>query len=258
MSSVAVSSVADGVGQLVIDHPPLNILTRSVLADLRRQLELVAADHAVRAIVLTSAGNHFSAGADVGEHLPPDFEVMIPEFLDTIRMLRDCPVPVIAAVRGRCLGAGFEVAQAGDLIVAGSGASFGQPEIRLGVLPPAACVLLPARCGWGRAMEWILTGDTITAEEAATAGLVARVVSDDSVEDEARALALRFTRHSGAVVRLGKRMLLAAAGQGKGQGLEQGLEMVRSLYVDDLMATDDALEGLRAFVEKRTPVWRHQ
>ena len=105
-------------------------------------------------------------------------------------------------------------------------------------------------------MELILTGDTITAEEASSAGLVTRVVADEEVDDAACDLALRFTRHSGAVVRLGKRMLLAAAG--RGGELEQGLETTRSLYVDDLMATDDALEGLQAFVGKRTPVWRHQ
>jgi cyclohexa-1,5-dienecarbonyl-CoA hydratase len=254
MSPVTLRQVADGVGLMTIDHPPLNILTRAVLADLRQQLESAAADQAVRTIVLTSTGNHFSAGADVGEHLPPDFEVLIPEFLDTIELIRSCPVPVIAAVRGRCLGAGFELAQAADLIVAGEGATFGQPEIHLGVLPPAACVLLPARCGWSRATELILTGDAITAAEAAAAGLVVRVVADPEVEDAARALALRIARHSGAVIRLGKRMLLAVAGQEPAQGLDTA----RSLYVDDLMATDDAIEGLTAFGEKRAPAWRHQ
>ena len=103
-------------------------------------------------------------------------------------------------------------------------------------------------------MELILTGDAMTAAEASAAGLVARVVAEDAVEDAAHALALRLARHSGAVVRLGKRMLLAVAGQ----ETRRALDTAHSLYVDDLMATDDALEGLTAFGEKRAPVWRHR
>jgi cyclohexa-1,5-dienecarbonyl-CoA hydratase len=186
----------------------------------------------------------------VGEHLPPAYKEMIPEFIETIARLRSCPVPLIAAVRGRCLGGGFEVIQATDLVIAGEGATFGQPEIALGVFPPAACVLLPALAGRAAAAELILAGDAISASRALALGLVARVVPDDRVEAEAGALAARIARHSGAALRAAKRALRA-----KGDTLGAGLDAAARLYVNDLMRTDDAVEGLRAFLEKRPPVW---
>jgi cyclohexa-1,5-dienecarbonyl-CoA hydratase len=186
----------------------------------------------------------------VGEHLPPAYLDMIPEFIETIARLRSCPVPLIAAVRGKCLGGGFEVSQAADLVIAGEGASFGQPEIALGVLPPAACVLLPALAGPAAAAELILTGDAISASRALALGLVARVVPDDQVDAEAGALAARIARHSGAALRAAKRALRA-----EGDPHVSGLATVARLYVNDLMRTDDAVEGLRAFLEKRPPVW---
>ena len=142
-----------GIGTLIFARPPLNILTQSLLAEMRDALARLSGERAMRVLVLGAEGEHFSAGADVGEHLPPRFRSMIPEFLDTIRAIAEFPLPVIAVVRGRCLGGGFEVAQAADLVVAGESASFGQPEIRLGVIAPAACALLPACCPPGLAAE---------------------------------------------------------------------------------------------------------
>ncbi|MGW8282652.1 MAG: enoyl-CoA hydratase/isomerase family protein, partial [Gemmatimonadota bacterium] len=135
--------MAEGIGTLTLSHPPLNILTRQLLTELRHRLEELAASPDLRAVILQAEGKHFSAGADVGEHLPPEFEQMIPEFLETVRALASFPLPVIAAVRGRCMGGGFEVVQAADIVIAGESALFGQPEILLGVCAPAACVLLP-------------------------------------------------------------------------------------------------------------------
>ncbi|NNG17823.1 MAG: enoyl-CoA hydratase/isomerase family protein [Gemmatimonadales bacterium] len=251
MTSVPVdTSVADGIGRVTLHHPPLNILTRAVLGGLRDALASLAATQDLRVLVLTAEGKHFSAGADVGEHLPPDFREMIPEFLDTVAAIEAFPAPVIAAVKGRCLGGGFELIQAADIVVAGEGSSFGQPEILLGVFPPAACVILPERCGHGNAAEILFTGDPVAAAVAHRIGLVQRVVPDDRLEQEATALAERIARHSAAALRLTKRALRRTRGS--------EFETVGSLYIDDLMSTEDALEGLRAFPEKRTPVWSHQ
>jgi cyclohexa-1,5-dienecarbonyl-CoA hydratase len=245
--------VADGVARLTLDAPPVNVLTRAVLAALRERLGALAPDGTLRALVLAAEGRHFSAGADVGEHLPPAYRTMIPEFMETVGRLRDFPVPVVAAVRGKCLGGGFELVQAADLVIAGQGAVFGQPEIGLAVFPPAACALLPARCGLGAAASLIFTGDQITAAQALALGLVTRTVPDDQVEVEAMALARRLGAHSGAALRAAKRALRAAAAPGA-----DALRAAERVYLEDLMRTDDAVEGLRAFLEKRPPVWTHR
>ncbi len=246
--------MADGIGTLTLSQPPLNILTRQLLAELRQRLEELAATPELRAVILEAEGKHFSAGADVGEHLPPEFEQMIPEFLETVRALASFPLPVIAAVRGRCMGGGFEVVQAADIVIAGEGALFGQPEILLGVCAPAACVLLPSRAGRGVAAEILFTGDPLTAEQAADAGIVLRVVPDPEVEEAARSLALRIARHSASALRATVRTLRAA----NGIDLVRAFDAAGEIYVNELMRSEDAQEGLRAFLDKRTPTWNHR
>jgi cyclohexa-1,5-dienecarbonyl-CoA hydratase len=248
------TALQDGIGTLTLCHPPLNILTRAMLAELRESLGRLEAERGLKVLVVAADGKHFSAGADVGEHLPPQYRELIPEFVETVRAIAEFPAPVLAAVRGRCLGGGFEVAQAADLIVAGEGASFGQPEIVLGVLPPAACALLPGLCAPGLAAELVLTGDAITARRAEAAGLVVRVVPDDRIEAEAMELAKRMARHSGAALRQTKRALRAGVAAGR----RDALAAAQAIYVDGLMKTEDAVEGLRAFMEKRTPMWTNR
>jgi len=254
MADLIQRDVTDGVATLKLANPPVNILTRAVLGELRRHVADLAGEAALRVLLLTANGKHFSAGADVGEHLPPTYGDLIPEFTATIRALWDFPLPVVAAVRGRCLGGGFELVQPADAVVAGAGAVFGQPEIALGVLPPAACALLPRLCGPARAAAIVLGGDPIDAATALAAGLVTRVVPDDQVDTEARALAERFARHSAAALRLTKRVLRAAADQ----PVSQALAAAERLYLDDLMRTRDAREGLEAFLAKRAPAWEHR
>jgi cyclohexa-1,5-dienecarbonyl-CoA hydratase len=248
--------VSDGVIRLVLDHPPVNVLTREVLHELRGALEAFSdhADSDARAVLLSAAGRHFSAGADVGEHLPPTFEQLIPEFLDTVAALDRCPLPVVAAVRGRCLGGGFELALAADIVIASDTASFGQPEVALGVAPPAAAVWLPTRCPRAIAAELLFTGDTMSAAEAERAGLVRRVVPDVELETCTDALLARLTRHSAAALREIKQMM--RAGDPDSDGL--ALASAGHRYVHSLMNTADAVEGLRAFVGKRAAVWRHR
>jgi cyclohexa-1,5-dienecarbonyl-CoA hydratase len=246
MNMTVHTSVEDGIARLTLSHPPLNILTRAVMATIREQIGILASERSLRVLVFQGEGKHFSAGADVAEHLPPDYEAMIPEFLDTIATIDNFPLPVIAAVRGRCLGGGFELVQPADFVIAGEGAKFGQPEIMLGVFPPAACVLLPRLATRSTAAEIVLTGDTIDAAEAHRRGLVWKVVADDCVEAEAGQLAERIARHSAAALRLSKRALKT-----------RQLSDAGRIYTDALMRTADAAEGLRAFTEKRKPAWSH-
>ena len=247
------ATVENGVGRVVLDFPPLNILTRAGLAELREALAGVAAEPRLRVLVLGAAGKHFSAGADVGEHLPPHHLTLIPDFLETVAALDAFPLPVIAAVRGKCLGGGFELVQPADMIVAGEGAAFGQPEIMLGVFPPAAAVLLPERLPPGLAARMIYSGDPISAVEAERCGLVTRLAPDEAVDEVAVELARRVARHSGAVLRIAKRALRGPRTDARHAALRQ----VGHVYLHELMDTHDAVEGLRAFTEKRQPAWRH-
>ena len=248
------ASHAEGLGRITLTDPPLNILTRSMLAQLKKGLAELAAEPSLRVVLLTATGKHFSAGADVGEHLPPTYEELIPEFLDTVLSIATFPLPVVAAVQGRCLGGGFEVAMSADLIVAAEGASFGQPEILLGVLPPAACAMLPFLCGRGTAAEIVYTGEAMSSADALRAGIVQQVVPDDQLEEAALVLAGRITRHSGAALRAGKRMLAG----GDESALREALSRAGRIYTEQLMETRDAVEGLQSFMEKRRPTWSHE
>lgn len=248
------TAVADGVGVLTLRRPPLNILNQALVDDLRAAIDALATDPALRVLVVQAEGPHFSAGADVGEHLPPHERTLIPHFMAALRVLNEFPLPVIAAVRGRCLGGGFEVVQAADLVVAGATATFGQPEILLGVTAPGACALLPGRTAAGTAAALLFTGDPIGAEAAREAGLVHAVVPDDAVQAEAMALAARIARHGREAIRLTKRSLRAAAMARDADALHR----TEAIYLGDVMRTEDALEGLKAFMEKRRPAWTHR
>lgn len=253
--SLIETSVSDGVARVQVNHPPLNILTRAVLGELRHEVQRLKQVPDLRVLFLGAAGKHFSAGADVGEHLPPEFQELIPEFLETIRALHEFPLPLVALVQGKCLGGGFELVQPADLVVATSNAAFGQPEILLGVIAPAACVMLPRITGSGVAARILLAGDTLDVSQAGDAGLVDRVVDDpDALESAADELAQSLTRFSGSALRMVKRAMRMQEGRPVGEALDA----VGKLYVNELMATADAEEGLRSFLEKRKPEWNHQ
>ena len=245
-------TVEGPIGRLVLDRPPLNILTRALLGEIRDALAEWERSPKLRVVVLAATGPHFSAGADVGEHLPPTFVELIPEFAETIARVASFPLPVVAAVRGRCLGGGFELAQAADVVVAGKSATFGQPEIALGVTAPAACAMLPRRGHPGAASELLLTGDPMHAERALAAGFVERVVDDEHVDAEAIVVAGRMARHSAAALRATKQSIALA----RGLDLADALRRTAGYYVEELMGTEDAVEGLTAFVARRAPAWK--
>lgn len=246
--------VDDGVGRVVINHPPVNILTRDVLRHMRDEFDQLAALPSLRVLVVSAEGKHFSAGASVNEHLPPQHEDLIPEFMETVSKLDGFPLPVIAAVQGRCLGGGFELVLAADMIVATESASFGQPEILLGVVPPAACALLPGRVPRGAAAELVYTGDPLTAHQAREAGLLTRVVPDAELEPATLALARRIAGHSAAALRVAKQTMRG----GERAARAGAFARASYLYTGPLMRTADALEGLHAFLEKRPPAWSHR
>jgi enoyl-CoA hydratase len=244
----------DGVALVTIDRPAaLNALSFGLLDELAEELERLDRDGRTRVAVLTGSGDRaFAAGADIVELADQTPERLRAERrFDAWNRLWSVEVPLIAAVRGFALGGGCELAMTCDLIVAGDDAQFGQPEIRIGVMPGAGGTQRLTRAiGIARAMELILTGRSMPAAEALAAGLVSSVVPAAETIPAALDLADRIAAMPPLAVRAAKRSVLAAAEL----PLAAGLRAEREAFFD-LFATDDQREGMRAFQEKRPPVW---
>jgi enoyl-CoA hydratase len=243
------------VALVTIDRPgALNAVSFAVLAELVAALHALDADPDCRCLVLTGAGTRaFAAGADIGElaEQTPESLAAGGDF-ERWDQLREVGLPIIAAVRGYALGGGCELAMACDLIVAGEDARFGQPEIKLGVIPGAGGTQRLTRAiGKARAMELILTGRSIQAREAEAMGLVNLVVPAEETLDRALELAGRIAQMPPVAVRAAKAMVNRAYDT----SLTDGLADERQAFFE-LFATEDQAEGMAAFAQKRTPTWR--
>ena len=243
--------ITGGIAFLTLNRPPLNILNLAMIRELAEKLAAASEQVSLKALVLRANGKAFCAGVDVADHLPERVEPMIREFGALFTQLRSFPLPTIADVRGAALGGGTELAIACDLVLAGESARFGQPEIRLGVFPPVAAALFPRLIGYQQAARLLFSGDTITARDAAQLGLITFAVADEEVPLKLDQLLSQFRGLSAAALRLTKRALLYGAEQSVGRALP----WIEDLYLTELMATADASEGIRAFMEKRSPAW---
>src|ERR1017187_1649412 len=241
------------VARVVLAAPKANIVDQAMMAELESAFDRLATRRDLKAIVLTGEGPNFSFGASVQEHLPEQISGTLARFHALLRQIAEAPAPTIAAVHGQCLGGGLEVALACDLILAEETAQLGCPEIQLGVFPPAASALLPVRIGAGPASSLVLTGASVSGAVGAAIGLVARTARPGQLEMVlAELLAADFLHRSPSALRYAalavRRPLLHA--------LEQDLPVLERLYLQDLMSEPDAAEGIRAFLEKRSPHWR--
>lgn len=240
-----------GLIKLVLDRPPLNVLDIPMLRDLNQVLGEMERDETVNALLITGAGRAFCAGVDVADHTADRVDEMIGVFHQVIEQLMGLPFPVVAAVNGAALGGGCELFLACDIVLARQGAKLGQPEIRLGVFPPAAAVLLSRLVGRQTAADLILSGRVIEAEEALALGLVSRVIPSDDFDAVVDEYVSSLAALSGPVLRITKRALREGEAGKPGDALHR----VERLYLDELMEMDDAHEGLAAFTEKRVPAW---
>jgi len=236
--------------RLRLSRPKANIVDAAMIAALRSALDEHLFGTGLRAVLLEAKGPHFSFGASVEEHLPGSCAAMLRELHALLLTLVASPVPVLVAVRGQCLGGGLEVAAAGHLIFAAPGATFGQPEIKLAVFAPAASCLLPERIGPSRAADLLFSGRGIGAEEAHRIGLV------DALADDPSAAALAyFEEHLAPRSASSLRFAVRAARYDFVYRIRRKLAEVERLYLAELMATHDAVEGLAAFIAKRPPAW---
>ena len=239
--------------RLTLARPKANIVDGAMIAALRAALAQHAGSATLRGVLLDAQGPHFSFGASVEEHLPAACGPMLAGLHALIVAMVEFPAPILVAVRGQCLGGGLEVALAGSLIFAAPDAKLGQPEMKLGVFAPAASVLLPLRIGQARAEDLLYSGRSIDAATALAWGL-ANEVSDDP---SAAALAY-FESHLAGKSAASLAHAVRAAREPFADLARARLEDVETLYLEKLMTTRDANEGLKAFIEKRQPKWEHR
>ena len=246
--------VRDGVGRIVLNRPPLNVLNIAMMEEIQTALRQAQAAADTRAIVLSATGRMFSAGVDISEHTHDLMERMLSAFHGIFRLMAEGDVPTLAVVQGHALGGGCELACCCDLVVAAQGARFGQPEIAVGVFPPVAAALFPHLVGARRAAELILTGEAIPADEAHRIGLINAAVPPEQLAAEAERMLARLTDKSAAVLRVARRALRA----GMAAGFDEALPAIEAMYTGSLMQLADPSEGLTAFMQKRKPVWKHR
>jgi cyclohexa-1,5-dienecarbonyl-CoA hydratase len=233
-------------------RPKANILDRSMIAELRAEL-LALRDPALKTILFSGAGSNFSCGASVEEHRAETVAAMLPEFHALFRELADSNRILVAAVQGWCLGGGLELAAFCHHVVAAPGAKFGNPEVNLGVFAPIASIVLPRRVAGAAADDLLVTGRTMEASEALRIGLA------DELADDPLAAAIEWHRqHIAPKSATALAFASASARRRLHADLKRPLEKLERLYLEKLMATHDAREGIEAFIARRSPQWTHR
>jgi len=245
---------ADGrLLRLRLNWPIANLIDATMIAALDRALADGFEIPGLGAVLIDAAGPHFSYGASVEQHLPGQCRVMLASIHSLILRMVEAPVTILVAVRGQCLGGGLEVALAGHLLFVAPDAKLGQPEMKLGVFAPAASCLLPELIGQGRALDLLLSGRTISGTDAAAIGMAHKVADDP----EATALSY-FEEYLKPKSASSLRYAIKAARCDYAARVRAKIEVVERLYLDELMKTHDAIEGLRAFMSKRAAQWQHR
>jgi cyclohexa-1,5-dienecarbonyl-CoA hydratase len=245
---------SDGVARITMAHPPLNILNIEMMKDINKILEGLLDEKGLKLLVFDAEGKAFCAGVDVAEHMGSAAVEMLKVFHEIFRNLIKLNRPTLAVVNGAALGGGCELAIFCDCIIASDNSKFGQPEIQVGVLPPIACMVLPQIIPRSKAMELLLTGCFISAQEAQDIGLINKCVAQDKLKEEEREFINKITKLSALV--LGYTKLAALKKQQK--TFMDYLAEIEDIYLNQLMKTEDANEGLKAFMEKRKPEWKNK
>jgi cyclohexa-1,5-dienecarbonyl-CoA hydratase len=241
------------VAQIVLENPPVNVIDLPMMSELIAALEHVEEVADVSVIVFSGSGVDFSGGVDINAHTPDKVRDMLVEFHSVIRSLVSTKEVTIAAVHGNCLGGGAELALMCDMIFCTEGSRFQFPEIQLACFPPVAVVALAAAVGQKRAAEMILTGNIIHGDEALHYGLANDAVADENELNEVvHEVTERLASLSPAALALTKKVLYAW----EAIHFDKGLKRSENVYLDELLKTEDAREGITAWIEKRQPVWK--
>jgi len=244
------------VARLTLNRPPYNVLTIDMMQEMTRAIESLHDQYEVRVILIQAspACKAFSAGVAVEDSRPDRVFQMLEAFQSVFHSMLEISKPVVTVVNGPAIGGGCELAALADMILATPKARFAQPEIKLGVFPPMAAIILPHVIGHRRALEMILTGDPLTAEEAQRLGLVNRVVPETQLDEEVEKILAKVAAQSTPVLEMAKKVLYDTIGL----PLADAIKKSSDIYLNQLMDLDDAREGLLAMIEKRKPVWKNR
>ncbi|MFX1512803.1 MAG: enoyl-CoA hydratase/isomerase family protein [Promethearchaeota archaeon] len=244
----------ENIGKITFNNGPLNILNISMMEEINKALEGFIGDQSLKAFIFDHNGKAFSAGVDIGDHMGEKTPRMLHEFHGLFKKLYRLNCPTIASVKGAALGGGCEVALFCDFVLASEKAKFGQPEIKVGVFPPLAVLIFPYLTGHKKAFELLLQGEIITATEAHQLGIINHVFPVESYEQEFSQFLGRFEKLSAIVLQHTKKAINLALGN----DFDSRIDKIEEYYLNELMATHDANEGLQAFLEKRPPVWKNR
>ena len=245
----------NSVARIVFDDGKGNVLDHVMMQELQELFNSFAKNIDLKLLVFEGAGKHFSFGASVEEHKKDSAAAMLKGFHQLFYSLRDLSIPTVAKISGQCLGGGLEVALMCNILFADKTAKLGQPEVVLGVFPPPASILLPEKIGFARAEELLITGRTISADEAKALGLVNELFADkETMEAElVKWIEMHIVPKSASSLRFA----IKASRAKLNHVITNFLPQLESMYVKQLMETHDANEGINAFLEKRKPVWKN-
>jgi cyclohexa-1,5-dienecarbonyl-CoA hydratase len=242
------------IGRITFNSPPLNVLNIEMMKEINQAIKEFQSIK-LKVLILNANGKAFSAGVDVSDHTKEKVKGMIQIFHEIFTNLLKIKAPTVALVNGAALGGGCEVATFCDIVIASEKSKFGQPEIMVGVFPPVAAAIFPKLMWSKKALELMLTGEIIRANEAKELGLVNHILPVEDFEAEAEKFVNdKLANNSAVVLQLTKRAFI----EGATQNYSESIKKIEDIYLNDLMKTSDANEGLSAFLEKRPPVWKNE
>lgn len=246
--------ISESVARITLNHPPYNVLSVPLMSELADAIESLDARHEVKVILLGSSQKTFSAGISIEDSKPDRVFQTLEAFNRVFQAISEISKPLIVVVNGPAIGAGSELVAFGDMVIATPNARFAQPEVKMGVFPPFAATMLPAIIGPKKSYELILTGQSLSAEEALSLGFVNRVVPEAGLDNTVNELVSRIVEFSAPVLEMTKKVI----GTSIGRPLAEAMKKSQDIYLNQLMALQDVEEGLRAVLEKRKPVWKNK
>src|ERR1041385_7314542 len=246
--------ISNFMARLTMSHAPHNVLTVPMMKEMAEAIESLNGRADVKAILLESSQQAFSAGISLEDSRPDRVFQTLDAFTRVFQAMVDISKPVVVVVNGPAIGAGSELVGFADVVLATPKAKFAQPEVKLGVFPPFAAVMLPQLIGPKKSYELILTGEALSAEDALHFGFVNKVVPEAELQSHVESLIARISEFSGPVLEVTKRVIASSIGR----PLKEAMKTSQDLYLNELMNLEDVQEGLRAVIEKRKPIWKNK